>query len=142
MDIMRSQGNMTWINMPWHYITFLFVLMCFYFILVMDYNFFPTFYEKNTCCDFFYFKKIILFVFEFLTTKVLNHSPPLYMFIYYICIIHQCIYLIYTLAYAFIKVWTQDLMEMHQSFNHQTILLKVRLYCNLIRHIRMHGDNE
>jgi len=36
------------------------------------------------------------------------HIPYAYM-------IHQCIYTLHTLMHAFIKVWTQNFMEMHQG---------------------------
>ncbi len=46
MDIMRSQDNMMWIDMPHHHVTH-FKLS----FLVIDCKFFTTCYDKNTCLD-------------------------------------------------------------------------------------------
>jgi hypothetical protein len=74
---------------------------------------------------FFVFKIIIIIIcvwFGFFNKIFRRYSPSLYMFhIPYLYMIHQCIYTLHTLMHTFIKVWTQDFMEMHQGLHHQTI---------------------
>ncbi len=59
MDIMRSQCNMTWINMSRHHKT------CFsHFLKVTYYKIFITWHDKNTQCDLLLL--LLLFVFGLL----------------------------------------------------------------------------
>jgi hypothetical protein len=91
MDIMKSQSNMTWINMPHHNL----------FFKIMDCNFLTTFCDENIHYD---FKLLVLFVFglEFLSKTFLNYSPSSHMFhIPYLYMIHQCIYTLHTLMHAY-----------------------------------------
>jgi hypothetical protein len=58
MDTMRSQSNMTWVNMPSHHVTHIYL---FIYFPVMDCNFFnTTCHDKNTHHT---FKLLLLLVF-------------------------------------------------------------------------------
>jgi hypothetical protein len=53
-----------------------------------------------------------MYISIFFQKRIFTSLTMMYMFVY-------CIYRIY--IDTFIKVWTQDLMEVHHDFNHQTI---------------------
>jgi len=66
---------------------------------------FTTHPNKITCHE-----KKLNFFFQFCQKRVLTSLAMMYMLIY-------CIYTRY--IDAFIKIWTQDLMEAHHDVNHQ-----------------------
>jgi hypothetical protein len=70
MDIMRSQGNMTWIDMPHHHVTQFFLKT----FPITDCKFFTTCHDKNTCRD------LILLFLDFFNKIFWRYSLPSYMF--------------------------------------------------------------
>ncbi len=129
MDIMRSQVNMMWINIPNHHVTSFFFWSWIVNFHDMSWQKYMSWFKIMIIIYalFVFFKIIIIIIiicvfFGFFNNFFWRYSSSLYMFhIPYLYMIHQCIYTLHTLMHTFIKVWTQNFMEMHLGLHHQTI---------------------
>jgi hypothetical protein len=99
MDIMRAQGNMTWIDMPHHHVTLFKKKSTFYkhfiYLLFMDCKFFISCHDKNTCHDLI----IIILYFGIFKQNILKVFINTIIQVSYIIFIHDTstyIHIMYT----------------------------------------------
>jgi len=96
MDIMKSQANMMWIDMPHHHVTRFKLFKCF-----TDCKSLMACHDKNTCCD------LIIYIYDFLKQNILKIFITIIHVLYIIFIYDTSMYVHITYINAQIHTTTK-----------------------------------